>query len=181
MNLLKLFIIQFWLGSHFLAGIPAYPGIPEESGLPEKDYLFKIERSRDADVVYYQINLLSNNKLNINTPLDIFWVKHSENNQKEPLTRIQSRFSYGIKYLSKSLHKTIFQFRATDQIDFFIQPMENSTKYGVFTEINDRIMLFEKMYIHFGTDSYLKPAIDKIDLHVSDPETGIKKVDTFIP
>jgi len=181
MNLLKLFIIQVWLCSHFLAGIPAYPGIPAESGLPEKDYLFKIERSRDADVVYYQVNLLPNNKLNINTPLDIFWVKHSENNQKEPLTRIQSRFSYGIKYLSKSLHKIIFQFRATDQRDFFIQPMENSTKYGVFTEVNGKIMLFEKMYIHFGNDSFLNPVIDQIDFHVSDPVTGAKEIDTFIP
>lgn len=181
MNLLKLFIIQFFSGICFLAGIPAYPGIPAESGLPEKDYLFKIERSRDADVVYYQINLNTAQKLNIDEPLDIFWIKHTDKNQREPLTRIQRRWSYGIKYLSTSPESIVFQFRATGTRDFILQQTENNLQYKVYTQVNGKIMQFEKMYIHFGNDSFLNPAIDKIDLHVSDPDTGIKKVDTFIP
>ena len=181
MNLLKLFIIQVWLGSHFLAGIPAYPGIPAENGLTEKEYLFKIERSRDANVVYYQIKINPTHKLNIEEPLDIFWIKHADKNQRETLTRLQRRFSYGIKYISKSPEKVIFQFRATDARDFILQQKGKNLQYKVYTEVDGKVMQFEKMYIHFGNDSFLNPAIDKIDLHVSDPDTGIKKVDTFIP
>lgn len=179
MNLLKFFIIQVWLGSRFLAGDPI--GIPAENDLTRIIYTFKIERSRDADIVYYLINLNDDNSLNLDTPLDIFWIKHSENNQKEPLTRIQRRFSYGMKYLSISPHKIRFQFRATDQRDFLIQPIKNSKEYGVFTEVDGKIMQFKKMYIHFGNDSFLNPAINKIELHVYNPETGDIIVDTFIP
>ncbi|MBW6480423.1 MAG: DUF4833 domain-containing protein [Bacteroidales bacterium] len=181
MNTPKLFIFHFFLGAYLFAGNPFLKEIPAEGKFNET-YLFKIERSRDADIIYYKLNINSDGLIDQNEPLEIFWIKHSDRNQKEPLTRIQNSLSYGVKYLEKTKKKLLFRFQSANERDFIITTDDVlNSSYRVYTKVNGKLMIFEKMYIHFGNESFWNPKIDQIDLHVSDPHTGKKIVDTFKP
>ena len=57
--------------------------------------LFKIERSRDADEVYYEVNTLADGTLDTDNSIRIYRVKHTENGQTELLTKIQKSLAYG--------------------------------------------------------------------------------------
>lgn len=63
---------------------------------------FRIERSKDANQIFYDINITSENKLNQENPIKIYWVKHTNKGKIEPLTWIQQKYAYGLKYLKKS-------------------------------------------------------------------------------
>lgn len=180
MNLLKLFIIQVWLGSHFLAGIPAYPGIPEESGLPEKDYLFKIERSRDADKIYYQINLTSEGRLHPGEPVIIFWKRYTRNGRKEPLTRMQQNRSYGLKYTKLTAHQADFHFAAFKEKTFTLKTTPDGG-YNVITQTLHGERELVKMYVRFAGGTFLVPSIEYVEFHLKDISTGFVITEIFKP
>lgn len=69
----------------------------------DKNYLFKIERSRDADVVFYEANLMEDGSLNQENPIIIYWKKFTTNGKTEPLTKVQNSLSYGLKFLEPKL------------------------------------------------------------------------------
>jgi hypothetical protein len=67
------------------------------------DYnLFKISRSRDADVICYDVSLGADGRLDAGSPVNIYWKRKSKVSVREPLTWIQNRYSYGIKFLETS-------------------------------------------------------------------------------
>ena len=73
-----------------------YPAVPESN---KSYHLFKIGRNRDDNVIMYDLNLDINGKLNKSCPLNIYWVKRTDNNRLKPLTWIQNKYAYGLKFL----------------------------------------------------------------------------------
>lgn len=57
----------------------------------DPDLLFIIERSRDMDEVWYSLNTVKNGNLDERMPINVFWVRKSTNNKKDPLTIIQKK------------------------------------------------------------------------------------------
>ncbi len=76
--------------------------------------LFSIGRSKDANEIFYDINLDNSKKLNTENPINAYWLKRTENNKVEPLSWVQNKFAYGIVYLSKSENYAKFRFAAYD-------------------------------------------------------------------
>ena len=72
--------------------------------------LFSIGRSKDANEIIYSLNIEKGNKLNFQAPIQVFWLKRTENNKREPLTWIQQKFSYGVVYLEKNDSYAKFHF-----------------------------------------------------------------------
>ena len=123
-----LFLIVSWFN---ISAIEA-PGIRK---LTESQILFKIERSKDPDEIWYTTNLNSDGSLNQDMPIKVSWVKKTENNIIEPLTRIQKRFSYGIKTMDpidKEGNEWHFQLAAYSKRIFKLKRMANG-QYKVFT------------------------------------------------
>ncbi len=51
--------------------------------------LFSIGRSKGADEFIYSLNTDVNNKLNLHDPIQLFWLKQTENHKHELLMWIQ--------------------------------------------------------------------------------------------
>ena len=90
----------------------AYSKFPEEPG---SNKLFKIIRSRDSDEVIYDINLTNTGNINTSNPINIYWIKKTRNGHTEPLTRIQKRYAYGLKFKNVFDEKSDFEF-----VSFFV-------------------------------------------------------------
>lgn len=76
--------------------------------------LFIIERSKDADEVHYVLNTDQSKNVLHEDPIQVFWLKKTDNNKEEALTWIQNKYSYGIVYLSQSDTSVSFQLAAYD-------------------------------------------------------------------
>jgi hypothetical protein len=94
----------------------------------ERQFLFKIERTRDADEVYYDANLLADGSLHLENPVNVYWVRHTGDGHHEPLTWMQKRYAYGINILERATDRVVFQFVSYSKMAFVLR----RDRHGVF-------------------------------------------------
>jgi hypothetical protein len=154
---------------------------PDHSeNLPGDYNLFKIDRSRDPDIVLYDVKLDSLGKLDTSSPISVYWKKFTREGLFEPLTGIQKKFGYGIKFQNISEQAADFKFVSSlDRI--FELRKTGYDHYRVYTYSGGRKIVVQKLFIHFEDDSFWFPEISKIDLVGFDTEKGSVVSESIIP
>jgi hypothetical protein len=78
-----------------LLGIPGFIPWPARAVSPNKaDPLFFIERSKNKNLVQYDIRLRENSDLHDTTPVNVYWIL--ENGKREELNSVERKYAYGI-------------------------------------------------------------------------------------
>ena len=145
------------------------------------DYnLFKIDRSRDQDIVVYDVRLDSQGKLDTSSPISVYWKKFSEDGITEPLTGIQKKFGYGIKFQRIGEYSAEFKFVSSlDRI--FELRKSGDDHYRVYTFSEGNKVEVKRLYIHFEDDSFWFPEISRIELVGLDTDKGSMVYESIIP
>ena len=145
---------------------------PEEK--PGEEVLFRIERSRDPDEIWYTTSIDQDGALNREFPVKAFWVKKSEDGRTEPLTLIQERFSYGIHSVTEAYpagEAWHFQLAAYKERVFILRRAADQS-YRVYTRSGETELEVVKMYVEFDGGSFLAPSIAYVELTGIDGLTG---------
>jgi len=154
---------------------------PDHSEKLAGDYnLFKIDRSRGPDIVVYDVRLDNHGKLDISSPISVYWKKYSENGITEPLTRIQKKFGYGIKFQNISEHSADFKFVSSIERIFELRK-SGDNHYRVYTISEGNKVEVKSLYIHFEDDAFWFPEISSIELVGLDTEKGSTVSESIIP
>lgn len=132
--------------------------------------LFHIIRNRDADEIFYQANLDTEGNLNTVNPVRIFWLRQTQNNQKEPLTWVQNKYAYGLHFLEVDKQYVVFRFVSFSDKTFTLQKDDKGT-FRVFTICGDRKMILNSLFVHFENNSFWFPKIKRVELHATEPKT----------
>jgi len=146
----------------------------------ENNYLFKIERSIDADAIYYKVNTTSNGNLNQKNPIDVFWLRHSKDDEKEPLTWVQENYSYGVEIIAITPNVARFQFAAYDKRDLILK-RDKSGKFKVFLKQKNDFSVLKQVNIQIDGGTFWLPEIKKVDIHTLNSQTGKKQLETIVP
>ncbi len=78
-----------------LLGIPGFIPWSACAVSPDKaDHLFFIERSKNKNLVQYDIRLTENSDLHDATPVNVYWIL--ENGKREELNSAEKKYAYGI-------------------------------------------------------------------------------------
>jgi len=165
-------IIAVWLSLIPLFLMAAHP--------EDDEILFYIVRSKDADKIYYQANLDREGNLVADKPVNIFWIRQTQNNQKEPLTRIQNNYGYGLQFLEVNPRNAVFRFISFPDKTFVLQKDDSGT-FRVFTSGGDHEMVVNSLSVHFANDSYWFPRIKRVELHATGVNTGSPVVEYIEP
>lgn len=163
---LFIFLLVIWmLSTSFLEPLPLVAN--------EEEVMFRIERSRDADEVWYTMHTHPDGSVNQETPLIVFWMKKSADNRIEPLTGIQKRFSYGIQSIepAPSGDAWSFQLAAYKNRSFLLKKSEDG-RYSVFTRLDGREIEVRKLYVKFDGGTFLAPSVAFVQLTGTDRSTG---------
>lgn len=148
---------------------------------PENDeILFRIFRSRDADEIIYQVNLDKDGDLNAENPINIFWIRQSQNNQKDPLTWIQSKYAYGLNFIEVDAEHAVFKFVSFSDKTFVLQKDERGI-FRVTTDCKDRQMIVNSLFVHFANDSFWFPKIHRIELHATETTSESLILEYIVP
>ena len=154
---------------------------PDHSVNLAGDYnLFKIDRSRDQDIVVYDVRLDSQGKLDTSSPISVYWKKLSRDGIFEPLTGIQKKFGYGIKFQRIGEYSAEFKFVSSlDRI--FELRKSGDDHYRVYTFSEGNKVEVKRLYIHFEDDSFWFPEISRIELVGLDTDKGSMVYESIIP
>lgn len=133
--------------------------------------LFSIGRSKDANEIIYSLNLEKGNKLNLHDPIQVFWLKRTENNNQVPLTWIQQRFSYGLVYLKKNDSYAKFHFAGYSGRIFELKKDRNGN-FHIYTLAEGKKVILNRIYIHISGGTFWLPEIPKVELFAELADNG---------
>jgi hypothetical protein len=151
----KFYAALFMLSFLFLSWSPGW------TFCAKRDSLFRIERSKNRNVVQYNACLLQNNKLSDENPVEAYWVL--ANGQKEELNIAESKQAYGIEHKEK-LGENKFQILLAALKDRNIIVQEMKGNYKAVVQINGESSILERVYVESEERTVGLPKVHYIDL-----------------
>lgn len=145
-----------------------------------KPHLFKIERSKDANEIFYDINLEKTGALSITEPIYPYWRRQTEGGAIKPLTWIQQHYAYGLEYIYSSENYAKFHFVSYKKRDFVLKK-DSSGDFKVFTQLNNKEVEVNRIFIQIDGGTFWFPKISKVELHTNDPVTNKNIVEIIKP
>lgn len=153
--------------------------ISDTAPLKNEKHLFQIERSKDKNAIYYDLNM-SNGRLNKENPIDVYWIKHEQGETIEPLTWIQQKYAYGIRYLSKGTENAEFQFVSYDKRNFYLRK-DKHNNFRVYTISDNRVVEVKRIFIQIDGGTFWFPQISRVELHASEPLSSNTLIEIIKP
>jgi hypothetical protein len=141
-------------------------------------HLFFIERSKNKNLVQYEIRLNKNSNLPDIKPVNVYWIL--ENGRREELNPIEKEYAYGIfrqEKLDQNRVKVILA--GLKGLEITVERMNGSFKAMV--SINGRETILEKIYIKSEEKPTRLPKILYIDLFGRTKETGLPIKERITP
>jgi len=145
----------------------------------ETRHLFVIERSKNANVVQYDVQLTADGKLHPREPVIAYWIRYAKDGQKKGLSFAQRRWAYGFKtkYNAKTNSATM---EMVAKIDRKIKVHEIDGVYHGQTRIDGRPAFIDKIFIT-STEEGTLPKVESIELYGKDRETGVDRYEKIKP
>jgi hypothetical protein len=141
-------------------------------------HLFFIERSKNKNLVQYDIRHAENSDLPDLRPVNVYWVL--ENGRHENLNPIEREYAFGIVHQEKldgNKFKVILA--GLKGLEIIVERMNNSFKAMV--SINGRESILEKIYIKSEEKRAGPPKVLYIDLFGRIKETGLPIKERIAP
>lgn len=163
-------------------------GFASDSEKNKSNLLFKIERNRDADEIYYELNCDAAGRPDKKEPVKVYWVKHSQNGKTESLTWIQKKYSYGIKTidpekvgLDEAQKENIcFRFVSFGDYFFSLKPASDGI-YKAIAHHKNREIEVSGIFVQIEGDRFRMPSVPFVQLHGIDLATGQSVTETIYP
>ena len=142
------------------------------------NHLFFIERSKNKNLVQYDIRLTENSDLPNLSPVNVYWIL--ESGRHEELNPIEREYAYGIarqERLDQNKFRVILA--GLRGLEIIVERMNDSFKAMI--SINGRESILEKIYIKSKERPTGLPKILYIDLFGRAKETGLPIKERIAP
>jgi len=117
----------------------------QEKGVTSAKRLFHIERSKNRNLVCYDVNL-TDGVLDLKQPMDVYWVNQEERmGEVKGLSAIEKKFAYGYKVLSKGEDSCNITLSAYPGRELTIR--KEGDKYICTTRIDGQPAVLEKLFV----------------------------------
>jgi len=146
---------------------------------PDRQHLFKIERSKNANIVQYDAQVSPDGKLLKKEPVVAYWVRLAEQGQVEKLSWVQRVFAYGFKAKLDCDRETAELDMSAD----FGRPIiviREGDQYRATAPIDGSQSYLEKIFIQ-AHGKGIKVTVEYIELFGEDMETGEAQYQKFVP
>ena len=144
----------------------------------KNDHLFFIERSKNKNLVQYDVRLTENDNILDSDPVSVYWVL--ENGRQGDLNIIQRRLAYGIdsyERLEKNKFRVVFV--ALKDREVIVEKTEGS--FRAITAINGEPSVLERVYVESREGLVGLPEILYVDLFGRSKETGLPINERIVP
>lgn len=135
-----------------------------------KKSLFYIHRSPNPNTVVYEANLTSNNTIDQNDPVKIFWIRYGEKGQLRELNYLEKTFAYGLK--ADPDQKMNMQFVAKKERSFVVAQDEKGQAYAMMN-IGGRSSRLSKIFVQVAEDGWW-PKVAYVEFFGTDMTTNTK-------
>lgn len=141
--------------------------------------LFKIERSKNANIIQYDAQIGPDGKLDSNTPVVAYWIRLAEQGQVEKLSWIQRQFAFGFDADYDPVTDTA-SMKMKVGIDRSFTVIRDGDVYRARTTIAGAESFLDRIYIQAHKHGLLI-TVDYVDIYGRDTGTGDERFEHFVP
>jgi hypothetical protein len=141
--------------------------------------IFTIERSKNANVIRYDIRLTPEGTPDPERPIIGYWLRMAEDGRKRPLKWIERRLAYGFEAQYDGQQDVIFMEMVADT-ERRIRVYRHDGLYRAETHIEGRPAFIHRIYVK-STETGFLPRVDFIDFYGMDVETGEPRHERHVP
>jgi hypothetical protein len=154
--------------------------VPAASGPGSESYpLFRIERSKNANIVQYDLQLAPDGTLFKDEPVKVYWLRLAEQGQVKKLSWLQRVFAYGFKARPSDQPDSVDLFMTAD-IGQPVRVQRLDGSYRATIRIDDQLVLLEKIFVQ-AKDSGLATIVEYIELFGTRADDGEMISERLIP
>ena len=133
-------------------------------------HLFYLQRTPNKNTIMCELNLESG-KLVDDEPIHVYWIRYTEQQQRQELSFIQRKFAYGMK--SKKIAEGRYEVCFVSYKKFKILLKQGTDKkYHGFAVINNKESILTKIYLHINGGSFWSPNVEYVEVTGIDPASG---------
>jgi hypothetical protein len=144
----------------------------------KNDHLFFIERSKNKNLVQYDVRLTENDNILDSDPVSVYWVL--ENNTQQGLSLIQRKFAYGIDSYEK-LGKNKFRLFLVALKDREVIVEKTEGSFRAVTTINGKLSVLERVFVECRERWIGLPRVVYVDLFGRTEEAGLPVNERMVP
>ena len=168
---MKLFF--FCLTGILLASAPT-----NDETYPNENRLFHIERSKNRNIVCYDLNTGTAGVPDEKKPLSVYWMNREEHQgRRGELSFIQEKLAFGYTVTGKQNGMVFIELNAAKNRQIIIE--RHGEKYFCRMEINQQPAVLQKLYVKTKTNNSLH--VEYVDIHGFNPTTGATVTERFFP
>ena len=168
----QLFLLIFFL--------PAWMSAAElEPGTISQQHLFKIERSKNANIVQYDVQVRADGTLDSKTPVVAYWIRLNEDGRRMKLRFFEKRFAYGFSAAYEPASNSVTLVMKAD-LGRDLKVLKTTDGYRAMVIIDGRDALIDKIFVQSSGKKLLKQ-VEYIELHGVDRITGEDRFEKYIP
>lgn len=146
---------------------------------PERQSLFRVERSKNANIIQYDAQIGSDGKLLEKEPVIGYWIRLAEQGQVQELSWVQSKFAFGFDADFHPASDSV-TLKMAAEIGQPIQVRLHEGKYRGIVEINGKPSELERIFIK-SHGKGISVTVDYIDILGNDLGTGQEALMRIVP
>jgi hypothetical protein len=131
--------------------------------------LFVIERNMNKNTVCYDANILQNGKINIDNPIDAYWIDYAIDGKRSELNYIQRRMAYGFSFEKTNTGNIYIILKAFDKRKILVS-IDSKGNSIALLKINGVDARLTRIFVTAKPKLYTN--VEFIELHGIDIKTG---------
>ncbi len=155
--------------------VAARPAAEQE---PEAQRLFRIERSKNANIVVYDAQLRRDGELDAKKPVIAYWLKLAQDGARGKLSLMQKRFAYGFKAKFVDDDTLVLKMSADIDRDIVVDVVDGVSR--AFVEIGGHRAVLDRIYVK-SIETKMWPSVEFLELFGVDLETGEQRYERIYP
>jgi len=146
---------------------------------PRRQMIFIVERSKNANIVQYDVQLGADGKLDQKQPVVAYWVRLAEEGQTRKLSWLQRKFVYGFRAkLDKESDSVELDMVADLGRDIHVS--RQGREYRASTQIENSDSWLDEIFVASSGDG-ISSRVDYLELHGVDKDSGEKRFERILP
>lgn len=153
--------------------------LPIPKGIP--NMLFYVQRTLNNNTVVYELNVNDKNQLDKDDPVNIFWIRYTENKEKADLSYIQRIYAYGLKTKKLDNNNYELRFVSYKKLPFYLTQSKDK-QYHVYATIKKKRVMLTRIFIQIESGgTFWFPNVVFVEFKGTDPTTGEVITERFKP
>ena len=145
---------------------------------PNEKRLFHIERSKNRNIVCYDLNADTTGVPDEKKPLTVYWIDREEHpGRRGELSFVQEKLAYGYTVAGKQNGMIIIELNAVKNRKITVE--RNEQKYVCRMDINQQPSVLQKIYVKTKTNHSLQ--VEYVDIEGFDLATGASVTERIFP